>query len=113
MVAVHPPGPLCIEGGVPGVAWGKSLLTERGIRGDRSALAPGGRSDANLLGSSGASSHHFVHGHPQPTRADALTNQPMRDCRTIYVKTLVAHSVYTVNFRCSQTQTLPGRRFAA
>jgi hypothetical protein len=30
---LHRPGPLCIEGGVPGVRLGKSSLTERGIRG--------------------------------------------------------------------------------
>src|SRR6516164_10673770 len=33
-----------------------------------------------LLGSSATSSHHFVHGHPQPTGADALTNQPYEPC---------------------------------
>jgi hypothetical protein len=33
-----------------------------------------------IVGNSGTSSHHFVHGHPQSTGTDALTNRPYKPC---------------------------------
>jgi len=32
------------------------------------------------VGRAGLSSHHFVHGHSQPTETDALTNRPYKPC---------------------------------
>ena len=36
--------------------------------------------EPQLVGSGGTLSHHFVHGHPQPTGTDALTNRPYKPC---------------------------------
>jgi len=48
--SLQPPAPPARRGGITGLAWDKMLLTERGIRGDRSARAHGRRSDALAAG---------------------------------------------------------------